>query len=127
MKREISLTSLVLRISISAMMLTHGYGKFMRLISGNTKFPDPLGIGELPTLLLAVLAEFVCSILLIVGFKTRLAAIPPAIVMLVAIFIVHWEDPWNKKEFALLYLVGYVAIFLIGSGKYSLDWRLKKS
>ena len=127
MKKDVSLTSLLLRVSISAMMLTHGYGKFIRLISGETQFPDPLGFGELLTLILAVFAEFVCSILLIVGFKTRLAAIPPAMVMLVATFVIHWEDPWRRKEFALLYLVGYIAIFLIGSGKYSLDWRLKKS
>ncbi len=127
MKQDISLASLILRVSISAMMLTHGYGKFIRLISGETSFPDPLGFGELTTLVLAVFAEFVCSILLIVGFKSRLTAIPPALVMLVALFIVHWDDPWRKQEFVLLYLVGYVAIILIGSGKYSLDWRLKKS
>lgn len=108
------------------MLLTHGYGKFIRLISGNTSFADPIGIGEFPSLILTVFAEFVCSILLIIGFKTRLASIPPAIVMLVATFIIHWDDPWNKKEFALLYFVGFVTIFLLGPGRYSLDWRLKK-
>lgn len=124
---NLSLSSLILRVSISAMMLTHGFGKFMRLVSGETKFPDPLGFGELPSLVLAVFAEFVCSILLIIGYKSRFAAIPPAIVMMVAVFIIHWEDPWRRKEFALLYLVGYITIFMIGSGKYSLDWKLKKS
>ncbi len=127
MKSDNSLASLILRVSLSGMMLTHGYGKFIRLISGETQFANPLGIGELPSLILAVFAEFVCSILLIVGYKTKWAAIPPAIVMMVATFIIHWEDPWRRKEFALLYLVGYIAIFLLGPGKYSLDWRLKKS
>ena len=108
------------------MMLTHGYGKFMSLISGKTSFADPFGIGELPSLLFAVFAEFVCSILLIVGYKTKLASIPPAIVMLVAVFMIHWNDPWRKIEFPLLYLVGYLAIYFIGPGKYSLDLRLKK-
>ncbi|MEP5613445.1 MAG: DoxX family protein [Cyclobacteriaceae bacterium] len=126
MKKDISLTSLILRVSLGSMMLTHGYGKFMNLISGETGFADPFGLGQLPSLIFAVFAEFFCSIFLIVGFKSRLAAIPPAIVMLVAIFMIHWEDPWRRQEFPLLYLVGFIAIYLLGSGKYSLDWKLKK-
>ena len=89
-------------------------------------FGDPLGIGEVPSLFLAVIGEFACPILLILGFKTRLASIPPAITMMVAAFIVHANDPWGRQEFPLLYLVGFIAIFLLGSGKYSLDWKLKK-
>lgn len=121
-----SLSTLILRLSLGAMMLTHGYGKFMKLMSGNFGFADPIGVGELPSLVLTVFAEFVCSILLIIGFKTKLATIPPAFVMLVAVFVMHWDDPWGKKEFPLLYFVGYLVIYLLGPGKYSLDWRLKK-
>ncbi len=121
-----SLASLLLRLGLGAMMLTHGYGKFIRLISGETGFADPLGFGQLPSLILTVFAEFLCPILLIFGFKTRLASIPPAIVMLVAVFLIHWNDAWRDKEFPLLYLVGFIAIYLLGPGNYSLDWRLKK-
>lgn len=126
MNNDTSLASLLLRISIGSMMLTHGYGKFMRLISGETSFANPIGLGEYPSFVLTVFAEFVCSILIILGYKTKWAAIPPAIVMLVATFIVHWEDSWGRKEFALLYFTGYVILFLIGSGRYSLDWKSKK-
>ena len=108
------------------MMLTHGLGKFNKLISGNLSFSNPIGIGEGPSLFLAVIGEFVCPILLILGFKSRLAAIPPAITMLVAALIVHADDPFRRQEFPLVYCLGFVAIFLLGSGKYSLDWRLKK-
>ena len=72
------------------------------------------------------MSEFIAPILIIIGFKTRLASVLPAATMFVAAFIFHANDPWKNQEFPLLYLVGYVAIFLLGSGKYSLDWKLKK-
>ncbi|MEQ6168832.1 DoxX family protein [Ekhidna sp. MALMAid0563] len=121
-----NLASLIIRLSFSTMLLTHGWGKFNRLISGNLSFGDPIGIGEAPSLVLAVIGEFVCPILLIIGFKSRINAIPPAITMLVAALIVHADDPWRKMEFPLLYFFGFLVIFLLGSGEYSLDWKLKK-
>lgn len=121
------LAALVLRLSMGGMMLTHGWGKFLNLIGEDPGFADPIGLGEIPSLVLAVIGEFVCPLFLVVGFKTRLACIPPAITMIVAAFIIHGDDPWRKQEFPLLYLGGFIAIFLLGSGKYSLDWKLKKS
>ncbi|UII79407.1 DoxX family protein [Flagellimonas sp. CMM7] len=111
----------LLRIVPSAFMLTHGYPKFQNLISGNTDFPNPLGIGQAPTLFLTVIGEFLCPILLIIGFKTRWAAIPSAITMLVAAIVVHGADPFGKKELALLYATIFIVIFLLGPGKYSID------
>lgn len=109
------------RIAVSAMMLTHGLPKFQKLISGNFEFGDPIGIGAAPSLFLAVIGEFICPILIIIGFKTRLSAIPTAITMAVAAFIAHGADPFGTKEKALLYLVAYITIFLVGPGKLSID------
>lgn len=109
------------RIAISAMMLTHGLPKLQKLVSGNFEFGDPIGIGAAPSLFLTVIGEFLCPILIIIGFKTRLASIPAAITMLVAAFIAHGGDPFGKKEMALLYLVGFITIALLGPGKYSID------
>ncbi|AWX46236.1 hypothetical protein HME9304_03268 [Flagellimonas maritima] len=111
----------LLRIAPSAFMLTHGLPKFQKLISGNTEFPDPLGIGKTPSLFLTVIGEFICPILIIVGFKTRWASIPSAITMLVAALVVHGADPFEKKELALLYAIVFIVIFLLGPGKYSID------
>jgi len=119
LKNDIGLA--LLRILPSAFLLTHGIPKFQKMIGGNFEFGDPIGIGAAPTLFLAVIAEFVCPILIILGFKTRWAAILPAITMLVAGFIVHAADPFGKKEKALLFLVIFVAIILLGPGKYSID------
>ncbi|WP_339839586.1 DoxX family protein [uncultured Maribacter sp.] len=109
------------RISISAMMLTHGLPKFQKLISGNFEFGDPMGIGATPSLFLAVIGEFICPILIIIGFKTRLSAIPTAITMAVAAFIAHGADNFDTKEKALLYLVCFVTIILVGPGKFGVD------
>ncbi|WP_422860042.1 DoxX family protein [Flagellimonas sp. S174] len=113
----------LLRILPSAMMLTHGFPKLQKLLSGNMEFPNPLGIGSAPSLFLCVVGEFLCPVLLIIGFKTRWAAIPAAITMAVAAFIVHGSDPFGKKELALLYFTIFVVVFLLGPGKYSIDKR----
>jgi len=103
------------------MLLTHGIPKFQKIINGNLEFGDPLGIGAAPSLFLAVIGEFVCPILVIIGFKTRWMAVPPAITMAVATFIHHAADDFGTKEKALLFLVIFVVIILLGPGKFSAD------
>jgi putative oxidoreductase len=110
-----------LRISASAMILTHGYPKFQKLLSGDFEFGDPIGLGPTPSLFLAIIGEFICPILVIIGFKTRWAAIPTVITMAVAAFIVHAQDPFGTKEKALLFLSMFLVIVLLGPGKYSID------
>ena len=111
----------LLRIGASLLMLTHGFPKFQRLMSGNFEFSNPIGIGETPSLFLTVIGEFIAPILVIIGYKTRYAAIPTVITMLVAFFIVHSEDILRKKELALLYALVFIAIIFLGPGKFSLD------
>ena len=110
----------LLRIVPSAMMMTHGYGKLQMLINGE-EFANPIGIGETPSLFLTVVGEFLCPILIIIGFKTRWATVPTIITMLVAAFIVHGADPFVKKEMALLYAIIFISIAFLGPGKYSID------
>jgi putative oxidoreductase len=118
---------LVIRIGFSAMFLTHGIPKASKLFAGGEiNFADPIGLGPAFSLALTVFAETLCPLLIIVGFKAKWAAIPPVITMLVAAFIIHSDHPFGKKEFALLYGLGFLAIAFFGAGKYSLDGSLKK-
>lgn len=124
----LNLMFLLLRVAIGGFMLTHGYGKLQSaLAGGEIQFMDPFGIGQAASLYLAVFAEFFCSILLILGFATRLATIPLIITMLVAILIAHGSDPFEKKELALHYLVVYFVILVCGAGKYSLDYYINRN
>ena len=127
MKRNFSdLGLLLLRLSFSAMLLTHCYGKFLRLFEPDIKFMDFLGLGATVSLFLAVLVEFIAPILIMIGYKTRLVTLFPIVTMAVAAFIAHADDPFAKKEKALLFLFGFIAIALCGAGKYALDQRFKK-
>ena len=115
---------LIFRVGAGLMMLTHGWAKFQNLLAGEMGFADPIGIGAGASLVLTVLAEFACSILIILGLGTRLAAIPLIITMGVALFIVHGGDPFGTQEKAALYLLCYLVIFITGAGKYSFDQQL---
>lgn len=113
---------LIFRICIAALMLTHGVPKLLTFFSGEEiGFADPFGLGPATTLALVVFAEFICSVLILIGLGTKLAAIPLIINMAVISFIIHMPDGLERQELPLLYLGGYILLFFTGSGKYSLD------
>ena len=113
---------LILRVVFAGSMLYgHGLGKLNRLLEGNLSFSNPLGIGEIPTLILAVFSEFLAPIFIIIGYKTKFFSFFPAATMFVAAFIVHWGDPFGRVEKALLFLTVFVILMMTGAGKYSID------
>jgi len=118
---------LFFRLAVSAMMLGHGVPKLMKLFTESPiKFADPIGVGVTFSLILAVFSEVVCSVFIMIGYKVRFMAIPLVITMAVAAFMVHGSDPWMRKEKAVLYLVTYIVMALMGSGKLSLDDKLNR-
>lgn len=122
-----SIGLLILRVFVGGFMLyAHGWSKLASFSEKSGGFPDPLGIGSPASLTLAVFAEVLCALALMLGLFTRAAAIPLLITMLVAAFIVHGDDPFQKKEFALLYAIPFLALILTGAGTYSVDSKLKK-
>lgn len=122
-----SIGLLILRTTIAGMMLVgHGLPKLMNFNAAAASFPDPLGVGSTVSLALAIGGEVVCSILLILGLFTRLAAVPFLITMLTAAFLVHAADPWAKKEFALLYAIPALTLIFTGAGAFSIDGRRQR-
>lgn len=119
----VSVAILVLRLTVGTFMFTHGLGKFWMFFSNEPiMFADPIGLGFTATLVLAVFAEMICSVLLILGVATRWSAVPLLVTMLIAGLVVHAADPFMVKELAFLYSSLYVVLILLGSGKYSLDY-----
>lgn len=125
---NVDVAALILRIIAGGFMLYgHGLGKFQKFFSDEAiQFVDPFGISATATLGLVVFAEFVCAFFIIVGLMTRISTIPLIITMLYAGFVIHGGDGFREKELSLFYTAVFIAIFLIGSGKYSLDRLIRK-
>ncbi len=118
---SIHLAALVLRVGLGVLMIpTYGYGKWVAYQDKKASFYDFMGLGGSFSMGLVIFAELFCSILLVLGLFTRLAAIPLIITMVVIISVHDW-DLFNKHELAPAFLTGYLAILLIGPGRYSLD------
>lgn len=98
----------------------HGWEKLVALFHGRLSFLDPIGLGEAPSFLLAVFAEVVCSLLIVLGWCTRWAALVLAFTMGVAFFVVN-QAQFKGGELAWLYLGGYLVLFCAGAGRFSLD------
>lgn len=97
------------------------------LFSGEpVRFADPFGLGPTFSLALATFAEVVCSVLVLIGLGTRLAAIPLILTMLVALIYVHGGDPFPKLELPFHFLMIYLVLLFAGSGKYSVDYLLQR-
>lgn len=76
----------------------------------------------------SVYAQFFCGIMYIVGWKIKYAAIVMTFNFIVAILLVHLNDPYPAIYPAISMLGGSVFLILFGSGSMSIDewWRNKK-
>ena len=149
--RTVSIGLLILRLGVGGYLLTHGLGKLRMLLAGNfEQMGDPIGLGPVVSLILVVVAEFLCALLVMLGLTTRFAALLVVISMSVAAFVAHGSDPWTmekgymlfmsgvskswaSKEPALLYLISFLALVFTGAGIFSLDaliwprWRAHRA
>jgi len=120
----------VLRVWLGlSILILHGWGKLVSFSEKSGGFPDPLGVGPKASLAMLLFGEVVCAALLAVGFLTRFSAAVLAFAMGVAFFMQHkgvLSGPGNG-ELAFIYLAGFVALFVAGGGRFSVDEKLGKS
>ena len=117
---------LVLRLSsCSFMIAAHGMRSLNKLFAvGEIQFDGPFGMNPLLSVLLVVFAEIFCAFLVLIGLWGRLALLPLIFTMFVAAFIAHYNDPFQKRELALLFILIFISLYVFGSGKYSVDHYL---
>lgn len=119
---------LLLRVWIGfSLFLKHGLEKLTGYSQMAARFPDPIHIGSHASLLLALLCDAICSILIILGLATRIAALLIAINLAVAFSLVHrfaFFGPHNG-ELAFLYLGFALVLVIAGGGRFSIDHMLR--
>ncbi len=110
------------RVIFGTLLMTHGFAKLYNYQELANSFPDPIGIGSQFSLILAIGAEFFCSMAFIFGFLYRLVLIPMIFTMAMAVYIIHSADPFAVKELAFVYLLIFIMLYITGPGQYAVDY-----
>jgi putative oxidoreductase len=118
---------LTLRLTVAVLLLLHGIAKvkggigWMGGALGSIRLPAFIGYG-------VYVGEVVAPLFVIVGKFARLAGLVIAFNMLMAIIVGQRDKIGSLNqgggwaiELELLFLLGGVAIFFLGSGRYSLS------
>ena len=141
LQTDAGVTGLILRLTLGIVMFPHGAQKALGWHGGhgfNGTVQYFTGSGIIKGLaVLAIAAEFLGPIGLMIGLLTRVAAFGIACVMLVAIATVHWPHGffmnWEGKqkregfEYHLLALGIALALMIAGAGAWSLDGAVAAS
>lgn len=94
------------------------------------EFRDFLGLFGMPfplvSAIISVYAQFICGALFIVGWKTRFASGVMILNFIVAILLVHLNDPYPNIYPAISMLAGAIFILFNGVGPVSLEAAIKK-
>lgn len=118
---------LIFRILLSVeLIVAHGLKKIGVGVSEAEQVPNPLHLPEAFNSLFADAANLVFPIFVIFGFLTRIAVLPILAVTLTGYFILHWNDALLVKDTPFMYSLCYLFLFFMGSGKYSVDYYLRK-
>ncbi len=122
---------MILRVTLGMLMLLHGIAK----VQNGTGFIE--GVFEkngLPAFLayLVYLGEIIAPLMLIVGFRTRLASILLGGTMVVVIFTAALDRVGQLTETGAwaievqaLFFFGSLALFFTGGGKYAASTKSK--
>ncbi len=123
------LALLVLRVWLGLTLLyLHGWGKLSRLLDGNTRFRSVFGLPEAVSLAMAAGAEVFGAALIVVGLATRLASLAVSATLATAFVVAHGAalKGAGNGELPFVFLAGFLALFLAGPGRYSLDEKISQ-
>ena len=130
MKKDKDLSLLILRLGVGILMLLHGIAKlkgidFIEGMLAKNGLPGFLAYGVYVT-------EIVAPLLIIIGYRTRLASLILIFGALFAMLLVHSGDIFtlNKAggwgiELIGLFIIGALALAISGSGKFALSSKNK--
>ena len=125
--RDNDFGKLILRVTIASLLLFHGYAKikyglgFIEGILSKKGFPEAIAY-------MVFMGEILAPLLLILGYKTKLAAGMVIFSMCTAIYLVHPNDLTTltnvgtlKLETVYFFILTSLVLLFMGPGKYSID------
>lgn len=127
-----NMARLFIRLFVGIMFMQFGIRHLVNFTAICEGFPTIFGMSSVTCLTIMIAIEIICSLLIMVGFLTRLATIPPIISMVAAeYYIVHdllpqtslyGLDSTQPGYLPIMFIGIYLFILLAGPGKISLDY-----
>jgi putative oxidoreductase len=118
---------LIVRVTCGGLLILHGSNSALHGIQhvkdmvNNAGLPEFIAYGNL-------VGEVIAPLFMIIGYKTRIAALVVAFNMLMSILIAHRDIVFARNDFGgwmielnVFYFMTALAVFFAGSGKYSLS------
>lgn len=130
-----NLARLFMRLFVGVMLLQFGIRHLVNYTVLAPVFPSMLGLSPEATLSSAIVIELVCSLLIMVGFLTRLSTLPPILLMAVTawsysqatvpnlpLYGMNCSDPAFLPFLPIMFIGIYIYMIIAGPGKISLDY-----
>lgn len=131
MKKNFDVGLLLLRVTVALLMLLHGISKIKGGVGG---IETAMVKNGLPAFVAygVYIGEIIAPILMIIGWRTRIASLLVFFTMIVAVYVAHPTDVLKLNdhgasaiELQLLFVIGALALFFMGAGKYALSSKNK--
>ena len=127
-----NLARLFMRLFVGVMFGQFGIRQLVNFEHMRYTFPSVMGISPETSLIIMIVVELLCSLLIMLGFLTRLSTIPPIITMVAAeYYIIHdllgevsiaGIDSTDPGYLPIMFIGIYLFLLLAGPGKISLDY-----
>ena len=124
---HIDLAKLILRLTCGGLLILHGSNSAIHGIEHikdmvrNAGLPEFISYGNL-------VGEVIAPFFMIIGYKTRIAALVLAFNMLMSVLIAHQDIMFSRNDFGgwmielnVFYFMTALAVFFAGAGRYSLS------
>lgn len=112
---------LLVRLTLGGLFAWHGYDALLHYDLYLSMSKSTIGLGANLEFHLVVFAQLICGITVALGFLTRLSVIPLFIIMTVAFFVAHKNDPFVAKESPFTFWLLCLPVFVFGGGRFSID------
>ncbi|MEX0779025.1 MAG: DoxX family protein [Balneolales bacterium] len=120
------LAILLLRLGVGVIFILAGWGKLTGITGPQAMFAD-LGIPASGIMAWVVaIIEFFGGLMVLTGTYIRFPTPLLSVIMVVAIITVKLPLGFNAMRIDLMLLVAALALFIMGSGRYSVDYVLGK-
>ena len=128
-----NMARLFMRLFVGVMFMQLGIRYLVHYNELSSSFPAILGMSPVTTLTIMICIELICSLLIMVGFLTRIATIPPIISMIASeLYLLHNPDSFPTASWAIdsplpgylpiMFIGIFLFILLAGPGKISVDY-----